>query len=173
MLENTRKVLDAFSLNVISEAKANLSKNTSSGSLAKSLDYEIEMLTYDFLVTFYGTDYANFVDEGVQGKDPSRVGGRNKAPSSRFKFGSGKGSGRGTLRGAIDKWVVRKNLKGVRDKKTGRFVSRKSQVYLISRSIYFTGLRPTLFFTKPFEKYQRGLQPRLEEALVMDIEKEL
>jgi hypothetical protein len=47
---------------------------------------------------------------------------------------------------------IRKGLEGTRDKKTGRFLSRKSLQYAVAKNIFKYGIKPTMFFTKPFEK---------------------
>lgn len=169
MLKQTEALLNQFGLDVISEARAKAP--STSGALAGSLDYEIIISGDEIVVNFKSAPYGKFQDQGVQGKDPSKIkGGFQKAPMSPFKFGSG--SGKGSLRGSIDKWVVRKGLDGVRDAQ-GRFIPRKSMVYLISRSIYFTGIRPTLFFTKPFERENKKLRRALEKALMEDYENEI
>jgi hypothetical protein len=169
MLKQTEALLNQFGLDVISEARAKAP--STSGALAGSLDYEIIISGDEIVVNFKSAPYGKFQDQGVQGKDPSKIkGGFQKAPMSPFKFGSG--SGKGSLRGSIDKWVVRKGLDNVRDAK-GRFIPRKSMVYLISRSIYFTGIRPTLFFTKPFERENKKLRRALEKALMEDYENEI
>ena len=169
MLKETEALLNQFGLNVISDAKSKAP--STSGALANSLNYEVVITEDELRVIFNSEPYGKFQDKGVQGKDPSKIkGGFQKAPESPFKFGSG--SGKGSLRGGIDRWVVRKGLNNVRDAK-GRFIPRKSMVYLISRSIYFTGLRPTLFFTKPFEKENRTLKRALQTALMEDYENEI
>ena len=169
MLKETEALLNQFGLNTISEAKAKAPKT--SGALSDSLGYEVIITKDELIVRFDSEPYGKFQDKGVQGADPSKIkGGFNKAPDSPFKFGSK--TSNGSLRGSIDRWVVRKGLDNVRDAK-GRFIPRKSMVYLISRSIYFTGLRPTLFFTKPFEKQQRTLRRALEKALAEDYENEI
>ena len=160
----TKKVLQFFGKNVISKAKANAPRNT--GTLADSMTFELIETKDSIGVKFDSSvEYAQYQDQGVKGAKRSA-----KAPNSPFQFGSGSG-GRG-LRGGIDKWVIQKNLKGVRDDK-GRFVGRKGLVYVISRSIYNTGLRPTLFFTKPFEAERNRLQSKLEKALGNDFEREV
>lgn len=51
----------------------------------------------------------------------------------------------------IDRWVTqKKGMKGIRDKK-GRFISRKSQVYLIRRSIGMYGYAGINFIDKALE----------------------
>ena len=95
--------------NVVSAAKANLKKNkkNSSGALYESIDYKItNAKSSNPKIDFYAEDYATFVDKGVQGFDPSAMpkgslNRYNKAPSSPYKFGSGKSKG-GSLRGDIE-----------------------------------------------------------------------
>jgi len=73
---------------------------------------------------------------------------------------------------ALDKWAVRKSglKKAVRDKQ-GRFIPRKSLVFLIGRKIFLEGIKPSLFFTKPFEKAYKNLPKELVTAFVNDYEK--
>jgi len=175
MLAEVNKILTAFALNVVSEAKDNLAKSKNdNGELYNSLNYEIKGESDNIEIDFIGTNYANFYDLGVQGAAPSKMPPKsiaryNKAPMSPYKFGSGSGR-KGGLRGAIDQWVVRKpGLSNVRDD-LGRFIPRKSMVFLITRSIYLTGLKPSYFFDKPFQKYLKQLEIELEEALGRDIE---
>ena len=59
----------------------------------------------------------------------------------------------------LDKWIVRKGM-SPRDSK-GKFVSRKSLQFLIARSIYRNGIRPSMFFTKPFEAAYKKLPDEL------------
>ena len=68
----------------------------------------------------------------------------------------------------LDKWTVRKGI-APRDEK-GRFLSRKTLQFLIARSIFYNGIKPSLFFTKPFEKYAKGLPKELEQAFALDTE---
>jgi hypothetical protein len=70
----------------------------------------------------------------------------------------------------MDKWIVKRNLKGVRDK-DGKFISRKSLQFLIARSIYKKGIKPSLFFTKPFEKAFKNINEDLIEAYRLDVQK--
>lgn len=176
MLKKVIAELEAYGLNVVSAAKANLNKNksNSSGALSESITYKITKVSdTSQKIDFYAEDYAKFVDKGVQGFDPSAMpkgslSRYNKAPSSPYKFGSGNFKG-GSLRGAIDKWVIRKGIPNVRDAK-GRFIKRKTMVYLITRSIWNTGLRATDFFTDAQTKANRNINAKLAKAAVSDIE---
>ena len=107
--------------------------------------------------------YWEFVDKGVQGASRNIFSRQSDSP---FKFGSGKGP-RG-LRGAIDKWVVQKNIEGTRDTK-GRFVTRKSLVYVISRAIYSRGLKPTFFISDTRKRLKVKALKWLGEALGADV----
>ena len=69
---------------------------------------------------------------------------------------------------SLDKWSVRKGI-APRDKK-GRFIPRQSLNFLIARSIFTYGIKPSLFFTKPFEKAFNDLPPELTNAFAIDIE---
>ena len=100
-------------------------------------------------------DYGFYQDRGVKGKK----GGKsldgykytNKMPPPK----------------AFDKWTVRKGI-APRDKE-GRFIKRKSLNFLIARSIFNKGIKPTLFFTKPFEKYYKRLPKELTEKYALDM----
>jgi len=49
-------------------------------------------------------------------------------------------------------------------------MSYKSMGYVIARSIYSKGLKPSLFFTKPYEKYFKRLPDELVEKYGLDME---
>ena len=162
-LVNLQKTIEEFRDKVIKESKDNLRKLGKGGGdlersikagpvkvTDRSLQFEIEM-------EYYGT----FQDQGVQGKSSNA-----KAPKSPYRFGKKTGR-KGGLTEGIDKWVRKKRFQ-FREKKTGRFMSYSSTAYLITRSIYLTGIKPSLFFTKPFEKYAKGLPKELEKAFALD-----
>jgi hypothetical protein len=107
--------------------------------------------------------YWEFVDKGVQGASRNIFSRQSESP---FKFGSGKGP-RG-LRGAIDKWVVQKNIEGTRDAQ-GRFVTRKSMVFLISKAIYSRGLKPTFFISDTRKRLKAKALQWLGLALGQDV----
>ena len=69
----------------------------------------------------------------------------------------------------LDKWIVRKGI-APRDK-NGKFMSRKTLQFLIARSIFTKGIKPSLFFTKPFNKAFKNLDKDLVDAFRLDVEK--
>ena len=124
----------------------------------------VKVSANSFQLGFEMPIYGQFQDKGVKGKFSSL-----KAPNSPFKFGSGTGQKGGLTRG-IEKWVNARRFQ-FKDKKTGKFMSYKNTAFLISRSIYTTGLRPSLFFTKPFEAgYKKYIDEDLINQFALDVE---
>jgi hypothetical protein len=164
-LEKVNKTIQMFRDYVIREAKDNLKRtgHNNTSSLANSLKGEIVTDDNYAIVGFTMNDYGTFVDLGVKGKTSS-----NKAPNSPYKFGSGTGK-KGGLTQGINKWVKQKGFQ-FRDKR-GRFLSYDSTAYLITRSIFHKGIKPSLFFTKPFEAgYKKYIDIDLIKAFGQDVE---
>lgn len=175
MLDQVEKIVQDYADRIVRAAKNNLAdKELSGGDLYNSLKAKVSKSDDDIVVTFSAADYAKFYDEGVQGANPSKMppGAKtrfNQAPNSPFRFGTGTGK-KGGLRAAIDKWVLTKSdLKSSTRNDLGQFIPRKTMVFLISRSIYLTGLKPSYFFTKPFDFYTKNLERDLEDALERDV----
>ena len=158
MLKNVQQELNRFAKYVITQSKANLTrgKKNSSKTLYNSLDYDINVSPNSFSLSFLMEDYGVFQDKGVSGikkKYNTPYSYTNKMPPP----------------SKMDKWIVRKGLKGVRGK-DGKFISRKSLQFMIARSIYNNGIKPSLFFTKPFEKAFKNLDKDIIEAYKLDVE---
>jgi hypothetical protein len=117
-----------------------------------------------FSLQFYMEDYGAYQDLGVKGKSSSE-----KAPNSPFKFGSGTGK-KGGLTEGIKEWVRKRRFQ-FKDKKTGKFLSYESTAFLIARGIYNKGIRPSMFFTKPFEAAYKNLPDELVQSFALDAEK--
>jgi hypothetical protein len=167
--KNTKGYLNSFAKYVIQQSRSNLTKGGKNNQkkLYNSLDKEIEVGANSFRLAFLMEDYAEFVDKGVQGKTSS-----TKAPNSPFKFGTGTGKQGGLTQG-IDKWVRQKRIqfrekegKGVK----GQLLSYSQTSFLIRRAIWNKGIKPSLFFTKPFEKAFERLPDELIEAYGLDVE---
>ena len=157
-LKETRAALNEFGKYVVQQSRSNLTKGkkNSSKRLYDSIGYTI--VNENGKLSIELEDYGEFQDKGVSGKKrkyntPYSYKDKMPPPS------------------ALDKWIVRKGLKGTRDEQ-GRFISRKSLQFMIARSIYNNGIKPSLFFTKPFEKAFERLPKELIDKFVLDIEKE-
>jgi len=153
--DEVQKVLDRFKNHVVSIAKRNLtqSKKNSSKKLYNSIKGEVKAMPNSISVQFSMEDYGVFQDAGVSGKKKKY----NTPYSYKSKMPPSK---------AFDKWITRKGL-APRDK-SGKFTSRKSLAFLIARSVYRNGIKPSLFFTKPFEAAYKNLPEELVEAYGLD-----
>lgn len=161
MLKEVAEVLNRFGKKVVAEAKKNAKRKTNTGRLANSIHYKLTNKGVDFIMAEYGM----FIDEGVKGANPKLVGGIQKGIGAKHTF-----KGKMPPMKSILAWVKKRGLK-MRDKKTGKFRrgNQKSLAFLIQRSIYAQGIKPSLFFTKPFRKYFVQLDDELADALGEEI----
>ena len=157
-LKEVKEELNKFGKYVVQQARTRLtkSKKNVSKKLYNSLSYTINETDTSTSIIFEMEDYGKFQDEGVSGtkkKYKTPYSYTSKMPPAK----------------AFSQWVVRKGLKGVRDEK-GRFIKRKSMQYLIARSVFKYGIKPSMFFTKPFDRAFDKLPPELQEKFGIDIE---
>jgi hypothetical protein len=170
-LRNSNEVIRKFRTYVIQQSRYNLTKKLKNNSnflynsLKSTLDIDDE--TGYALIGFQMADYGQFVDQGVKGAFPSLVkNGIQKAPLSKFKF-----TNRYPNIRAIIQWAKERGI-FYRDK-NGKFAKGgyKTLGFLIARSIYAQGIKPTLFFTKPFEAgFKKYIENDLAEAYAFDID---
>tara|TARA_R110002111_G_scaffold217589_3_gene279937 strand:- start:26 stop:580 length:555 start_codon:yes stop_codon:yes gene_type:complete len=170
-LKAVKEALNLFGKTVVLKSKKKLKGNS---SLAKSLDYDLKVSKNSIEMDFLMNEYGLYKDLGVQGKDPgglpkgSKKYNKQQAPLSPYKFGSGTGE-KGGLKKAINQWIVKKGIKGSRNS-LGQFTKRKSMTFLISRSIYMSGLKPSLFFTTPFTIAFKQLPKEIGESFAKDVD---
>ena len=146
--------LNKFRDYVVSQAKSNLTRQgkNSSKSLYNSIKGNVKANPNSFEMDFSMEEYGFYQDKGVSGikkKYNTDFKYTNKMPPAK----------------AFDKWVVRK---GLAPREKGKFKSRKSLSFAIARSVYINGIKPSLFFTKPFEKAIKRLPEDLVEAFGLD-----
>ena len=155
-----RDELNKFAKYVIQQSRSNLSKGKKNVSkeLYNSLGYEISQNGSTMSLGFDMVDYGKFQDRGVSGTEkkyntPYKY--TNKMPPAK----------------AFDKWTIRKGIapRG----KGGKFEKRKGLNYAIAKSIYKKGIRPSMFFTKPFAAAFKRLPDELVEAYSVGIEKQI
>ena len=177
MLENVQQELNRFAKYVVTQSRANLTrqKKNASKQLWQSINHNLKVSKNSFQLEFLMEDYGIFQDKGVQGKDPSKVSPNAKikgqqAPNSPYKFGSGKTGNWNQFVLNIEKWAKKRNVR-FRDSK-GRYKkgNYKSLAYVIAGNIYNRGIKPSLFFTKPFEKAFKNIDRDLIEAYKLDVE---
>ena len=151
--DKVHKILEEFKRFIIEESKKNLKTPNSkgyikdtTGKLSNSIKGETKVMPNSIRLTFDMLPYGWFQDKGVSGKNvkfdtPFSYKDKMPPPS------------------ALDKWVVRKGIhpRDSKGKFTGRSIDtvgfQKSITFLIARKIFFNGIKPSLFFTKPFKKY--------------------
>lgn len=177
-MKYTDQVLQQFGKDVVRESQKRLlrkskfqSNKPTKGNLYNSIRYEVETMENSISVKFpfmKDVEYAKYIDQGVTGKDPSDLPKgalwygkqRNINRKSPFKFGSG--TGKGYIKSGINKYLVKKGIRGVGEK-------RKSLIYVISRSVYLSGIPAKYFFTRSFDSAYKNLPQKLVQAFALDI----
>ncbi len=164
-MNELQDALNKFAKGVVMQSRRNLTQKgkRASSKLHKSIEYDLKVSKNSFSLSFLMEEYGKFVDEGVRGAKSS-----SRAPRSPYRFGTGRGKKGGLTKG-IDKWV---RLKGIqfRDRSTGQFMSYDSTSFLIRRAIYNKGMKPSLFFTKPFQNAFKRLPDELVEKFGLEVD---
>ena len=149
------KALEEFRDFVIQNAKQNLAIKTASGKLRDSFKATVKVMPNSMTFMFEMEQYGWYQDKGVSGvkqKYNTPFSYKTKMPPP----------------SKLDKWIVRRGL-APRDK--GKFTGRKSLQFLIARSIFEKGIKPSLWFTKPFEQGFKGLPDTLIDRYGLESEK--
>jgi len=154
--KEVQESIDKFRKYVIQQSRSNLTKQRKNfnKSLYNSITGVSKVNPNSISLYFEMLDYGIFQDKGVSGK----VKKYNTDFSYKSKMPPSK---------VFDKWIVRKGIAPRNEK--GQFMSRKSLSYLIARKIFREGIKPSLFFTKPFEKAYDRLPDEIIEAYGIDI----
>tara|TARA_R100000700_G_C3073913_1_gene82754 strand:+ start:76 stop:552 length:477 start_codon:yes stop_codon:yes gene_type:complete len=153
-------VLNTFAKYVIQQSRSNLTKNKKNASknLYDSLDYEIIKSSNDLQLIFKMLDYGFYQDQGVSGT--------KKKYNTPFSYTSKRPPAK-----AFDKWTIRKGIAPRQE--GGRFAKRKGLSFAIAKTVFEQGIRPSLFFTKPFEARFKNMINELETAFGQDFENDL
>ena len=156
--EQTYKYLNDFAKYVIQQSRSNLTKGNKNvnKNLYNSLDSQIEVSANSFRLSFLMENYGEFQDKGVSGT--------KKKYNTPFAYTTK----RPPLK-PIQDWVTKRRFQ-FKNKESGKFMSYKSTAYLIAGGILKNGIKPSLFFTKPFEKAFERLPDELVEAYGLDLE---
>ena len=154
--EEVQEAIDKFRKYVVQQSKSNLTKQkkNASKSLYNSIKGISKVNPNSISLYFEMEAHGVFQDKGVSGKEKKY----NTPYSYKSKMPPTK---------ALDKWVVRRGI-APRDAK-GRLISRQSLKFAIAKGIFKNGIKPSLFFTKPFEAAYDRLPDELVEAYGIDI----
>lgn len=153
----TYQALNAFKKFVIQQSRSRLTKGRKNVNkkLYNSLDGEVKVNPNSFSLSFYMEEYGVYQDKGVSGT--------KKKYNTPFSYTSKR-----PPRKTLEEWISKRRFQ-FRDEK-GRFMSYKSMSFLIQKSIFEKGIKPSLFFTKPFEQGFKKLPDELIEAYGLDVE---
>jgi hypothetical protein len=169
-LKASEKVLEKYKNYVIQQARANLSKgrNNMSKTLYNSLRGEVVSEQDYAIIGFRMELYGQFLDEGVRGANPSLVkNGKQNAANSRFRFKSKRPPA-----GQIAEWAKKRGIR-LRGE-NGQFEkgNYKTLGFIIANRIYAQGIKPTLFFTKPFQAgYKKYIQEQMPSEVAIDVDR--
>ena len=155
-MNNRQEVLDRFIKHVVSQAKKNLttSGKNASKKLYNSIKGEAKAFPNSIGIYFDMEDYGFFQDQGVSGikkKYNTPFSYKTKMPPP----------------SAFDKWTIRRGIAPRNTK--GQFQTRKGLNFAIARSIFEKGIKPSLFFTKPFEAAYKNLPNELIDKYGLDV----
>jgi hypothetical protein len=155
-LKEMQKELNSFGKYVVQQSRSNLTKQKKNVSkeLYNSIGYTLEKTNYGYNLSFQMEDYGEYQDKGVSGlkrKFNTPFKYTNKMPPAK----------------AFDKWGIKKGI--APRAKGGQFEKRKGLDFALARSIYYKGIKPSMFFTKPFEQAFKRLPSELLDSLIKDI----
>lgn len=155
-MNNRQEVLDRFIKHVVSQAKRNLTTTGKNASkkLYNSIQGEAKAFPNSIGIYFDMEDYGFFQDKGVSGikkKYNTPFSYKTKMPPP----------------SAFDKWTIRRGIAPRNTK--GQFQTRKGLNFAIARSIFEKGIKPSLFFTKPFEAAYKNLPDELIDKYGLDV----
>ena len=165
MLKNLQQELNNFAKYVVQQSRSKLTKGGKNDTKKgyDSLSYNLNVSKNSFGLEFMMEDYLVFQDRGVKGV---------KSGKSLDKFSYKKSS---NLVGVeyhtqtFAKWAKRKGVQ-FRNKK-GRYVTHEQTGYMLANVIKNKGIKPSLFFTKPFEKaVKERLRKDTVKAFRLDVD---
>ena len=163
-LKETYSVLQEFGKRVQQQTRLNLTKSDKNVSkeLWNSIGNDISVGENSFSMDFVMNQYGMFQNFGVKGTESGKsLRGYSYKQSSNLV-------GVEYHTGALAKWA---KYRGMQPRgKGGRFGSYKTMGFILANSIKRKGLKPSLFFTKPFEEAYKDLPQELIEAFSLDLD---
>jgi len=165
MLSNVKESLDTFAKRVISRSRANLTKKKKNVSkkLYDSLDYDLKVHKNSFSLKILMEKYADFQDKGVSGTE------RKYSTPYSYKSSSNL-LGFELATSTFAKWA---KLRGIRFRSVGGQFAKgnyKTIGVAIALAKKKKGIKPTHFFSKPFESAFKDLPSELVESFSLDIQ---
>ena len=149
IFENLEKDLSRFGKYVVQQSRSRLTRlnHNDTKRLYDSISFKPKVSKNSFDLSFFMLNYGQFQDKGVKGAEHSE-----KAPSSPFSYKLG---GKKPPASAFEKWGKEHNV----------------SPWAISHSIWSKGLKPTMFFTTPFNRAFDKFPDELVKQFGLDIDK--
>jgi len=163
--------LNKFAKAVVLQSKGNLKGGS---ALAKSIKEKIKVSKNSIEIDFLMKEYGLYQDKGVKGAiNPykGKDGAKPYEKGKKYRFGTKTGKKGGLTKGIL-KWVKARRFQFREKKQNGKkgtFMSYENTAFLITRSIWSKGIKPSLFFTKPFEKEFKKLPKQIAEDFALDV----
>ena len=159
-LKEINNALNKFAKEVIKQSRSNLTRKDKNytKSLYDSLKSEVEVFPNSFSLSFLMDEYGIYQDKGVSGterKFNTKFSYKNKMPPIK----------------PLADWAKFRRIR-LRNKK-GQFSKGNYNTigFLIARKIFKEGIKPSLFFTKPFENAFKNLPDELVNSFGLDVDK--
>ena len=167
MLKNLQTELQSFGKYVVQQSRSNLTKQKHNvrRDLYNSIHYDLTEKNGNYDLAFIMDEYGTFLDKGVKGANPSLVkGGKQKGGNSPYSFRNK----RPPMQPIAD-WAKKRNIR-LRDKE-GKFKKGNYRTigFILQRSIFAQGIKPSMFFTKPFLAAFDRYPELLSKAFAQDI----
>jgi hypothetical protein len=170
MLKNSLHLFEQYKNYVIQQAKSNLAKgrNSVSKTLYNSIKGEVVADDNYAIIGFKMQKYGLYMDEGVKGAFPGMVNnGKQKAPNSRFRFGNKRPPAR-----VIATWAKQRGIRFRNENGQYENGNYKTIGFILANRIYAQGIKPTLFFTKPYEAgFKKYITDKLPIEVVTDVDR--
>ena len=153
-MNDVEKTMNEFAKRVVHNAKLNLFP----GALKNSIRADLDVFPNSFSLEFFMNDYGLYQDKGVSG---THVKYNTKFAYKRLQPPTA----------PLSNWAKKKQIR-LRDA-DGRFKRGNYNTigFLIARSIKRKGIRPSLFFTRPFEAAFKDLPDDVVKAYGLELDK--
>lgn len=157
--QETNQILNKFGKYVIQQSRSNLTrtKKNVNKTLYDSLTYFIDKTKNGFRFDFEMEDYGMYQDRGVSGTKTKY--------DTPFKYTNKK-----PPLDPLIAWAKARNIR-LRDEK-GKFKKGNYRTigFILQRSIFENGIKPSMFFTTPFQRAFKNLPDDLLDGFADDIQ---
>ena len=165
-LKEINNALNKFAKEVIKQSRSNLTRKDKNytKSLYDTIRSEVEVFPNSFNLSFFMEEYGIYQDKGVSGTE--------RKFNTKFSYKQSSNLvGMEYHTGTFAKWAKFRNFR-LRNKK-GQFAKGnfKTIGFILANMIKKKGIKPSLFFTRPFENAFKNLPDELVNSFGLDVDK--